>query len=118
MEQKNPVQELARISDLFVSSSDKEETGPTGLFERQGACSDQVGDESEVEETVSVRKRIGYPNTENAQENIKRCLFKHLDEDYMICRVELKKTKNISQPRAKKRTQEEILIVLKDSAPH
>jgi len=117
MEQKSPVHELARISDLFVSSSDKEETGPTGLFERQWTSSDQVGDESEVEETITVRKKIAYPNTENVQEKVRRCLFKHLDEDYMICRVELKKTKDTSQPRAKKRTQEEILIVLKDS-PH
>ncbi|MDY6989214.1 MAG: hypothetical protein SWQ30_14280 [Thermodesulfobacteriota bacterium] len=117
MEQKSPVHELARISDLFVSSSDKEETGPTGVLERQGTSSDQAGDESEVEETITVRKRIAYPATENARENIKRCLLKHLDEDYMICRVELKRTKEISRPGAKKRTEEEILIFLKDS-PH
>jgi len=117
MEQKSPIHELARISDLFVSSSDNEETGPTGVFERQGTSSDHAGDESEVEETIAVRKRIAYPATENARENIKRCLFKHLDEDYMICRVELKRTKEISQPGAKKRTEEEILIVLRDPGP-
>lgn len=117
MAQKSPVHELARISDLFVSSSDQEEIGPTGLYEGQGTCSDEVGDESEVEETVTVCKRIAYSNTENAQEKIKRSLFKYLEEDYMICRVELKKTKEMSLPGTKKRTQEEILIVLKDSLP-
>ncbi|MDY6951425.1 MAG: hypothetical protein SWE60_07935 [Thermodesulfobacteriota bacterium] len=116
MEQNSPVHELAKISDLFVSSRDKEETGPTDLAEGQGTSSDQAADAS-VEETVKVRKTIAYPDTEQAQESIRRCLFKHLDEDYVICSVELKKTKEISQPRVKKRTEEEILIVLKDSPP-
>jgi hypothetical protein len=115
MEQKPSVQELANISDLFVSSSNKEETGRTDLFEGRRGSSDQLEDGSEVEETVSVSKRIAYPSAKNVQEKIKRCLFKHLDEDYRICRVELRKTKNTSEPGTKKRTEEVIVIFLKDA---
>ena len=84
----------------------------------KGIPSAEVEDESEVEETVSVRKKIAYPDTENAQESMKRCLFQYLEEDYMICRIELRRTADISEPRSKKRREEEIVIVLKDAPAH
>jgi hypothetical protein len=49
---------------------------------------------------------------------MKRCLFQYLEEDYMICRIELKRTADSSKPRSKKRRKEEIVIVLKDAPTH
>jgi len=115
MEKKGPTQELEKVSNLFISSSEKEKTSAEKLSEFEEIYSGQAADEFEIEETVSVRKRIAYPDTENAQENIRKCLFKHLEEGYFICRVELRKNADILKPRSKKKTKEEILIFLKES---
>jgi hypothetical protein len=115
MEKKSTAQEIAEISNFFLSSSDKEKMLAEHLFDFKGIASAEEEDGSEVEETVSVRKEIAYPETENAQESMKKCLFQYLEEDYMICRIELKRTADISKPRTKKRTEEEILIVLNDA---
>ena len=118
MEKKSTAQEIAEISNFFLSSSDKEKMLAEHLYDFKGIPSVEVEDGSEVEETVSVRKKIAYPDTENAQENLKTCLFKYLEEDYMICRIELKRTADISKPRRKKRREEEVVIVLRDALTH
>ena len=114
MEKKNPAQELAEMSHLFLSSSEQDKPPGETVFALKGTSSGQAADGCEVEETVNVRKRIAYPATENAQEKIKRCLFNYLEENYVICRVDLKKTADVQKPRNKKSTQEEICIFVKD----
>jgi len=118
MEKKSTAQEIAAISNFFLSSSDKEKMLAEHLSDFKGIPSAEVEDGSEVEEAVSVSKKIAYPDTENAQESMKRCLFQYLEQDYIICRIELKRTADISKPRSKKRRKEEIVIVLKDAPPH
>jgi hypothetical protein len=115
MDRKVPAQELESISDFFISSPEERTTPVAHLSEFTEARSGQRAQECEIEETVSVRKRIAYPDSENAQEDIKKCLFKLLEEDYTICRVELKKSDDIFLPRSRTTKKEEVLIVLKES---
>ncbi len=84
MEKKNPSQELEKVSHLFISSNEEEKTPAKNSFESKGSYPADAENEFEVEESVSVRRKIAYPNTGNAQENIKKCLFNHLREDYII----------------------------------
>jgi hypothetical protein len=115
MAKKSSARELENVADFFISSKEKEENpvgSPSALAEDPG----QGESEFEVEETVSVRKRIAYPDTENAQDKIKRCLLKHLEEEYDIHRIELKKSRDIEMPGNRKRTQEDVLILLKESS--
>ena len=118
MEKKGPVQDLEKLSNLFISSGDKETGSAEDVPEPKEMDSAQAAGEFEVEELVSVRKRIAYPDTQAAQEDIKRSLFEHLEEDYSIRRVELKKTAQISSPGNRRRTKEEILIFIKESPSH
>lgn len=114
MEKKNAAQELAEISHLFLSSSGQDKSPGENLFALKGITSSGTVDECEVEETVSVRKRMIFQNREGAQEKIRRCLLRHLQEDYAICRIELKKSADMVKSGSKKRTEEEIVIFLKD----
>ena len=123
MEKKGPVQDLEKLPNLYISSGDKETVSAEDLPEPKGPEPKEMDPaqetgEFEVEERVSVRKRIAYPDTQGAQEDIKRSLFKHLEEDYSIRRVELKKTAQISSPKNIRRTKEEILIFIKESPSH
>jgi len=115
MEKNNPRRELENISNYFITSSEEKKTPVENLFEDRGIYSGRADEEFEVEESVSIRKKIEYLDTQNAQENIKRCLFGHLQEDYIISRIELRKTADILQPKRKKRREEEIIILLKEA---
>jgi hypothetical protein len=99
MEKKERGRELECVSDLFISSGEEEEVPDEELLECKGTYADQTEDDFEVEETVSVRKRITYPASEKAQENIRRCLHEHLKDDYIINRIELIKS---TDPQTKK----------------
>jgi hypothetical protein len=114
MAKKSSAREMENIADFFISSNDKEEA-PIQTLTEVAEDSGQAEEEFEVEEAVNVRKRIAYPDTENAQENIKRCLLKHLEEKYRIHRIELKKNSALEMPRSKKTTKEVVLILLKES---
>lgn len=116
MAKKSSARELENIADFFISTKEKEED-PVDSLTELAEDADQGKDAFELEETVSVRKRITYPDTENAQDHIKRCLLKHLEEEYEIHRVELKRNMDIEMPGNKKTTKEEVLILLKES-PH
>lgn len=115
MEKSNPRRELENISNYFITSSDEKKTRVENLFEDRGISSGRADEEFEVEERVSIRKEIEYIDTQNAQENIKRRIFAHLQDDYIISRIELRKTSDILQPKRKKRQEEEIIIILKEA---
>jgi hypothetical protein len=70
--------------------------------------------ESETDESVSIRRRISFPNSQNGQNELKASLFKHLQDNYAILRVELKKTTDCVQPKARKNTKEEVLLYIKE----
>ncbi len=113
MEKKERGRELECVSDLFISSAEKEEVPDEEPLEFKRTYADQTKDDFEVEETVSVRKRITYPASEKAQENIRRCLYEHLKKDYIINRIELIKSTETLKLRNLKSKKEEIIIVLK-----
>jgi hypothetical protein len=116
MAKKNSAREMENIADFFISPNEKEKDPVDGLNDLAGDL-DQGGAEFELEETVNVRKRMAFPDGENAQDHMKRCLLKHLEEEFKIHRIELKRSLDIEMPGNKKTTKEEVLILLKDS-PH
>ena len=48
---------------------------------------DQI--ECEVEETIRIERKIGYPNSESGQKNIRKTIFEYLKEGYEIQNIEL-----------------------------
>ena len=84
------------------------------ILESDGKHKDQAKDEREVEETVIVKRKITYPHTESSQQNIRKALFKHLEEAYSIKSIELRKTEIVSEERCKRRKDEEVTIFVKE----
>ena len=116
MEKKERGRELECVSSLFISSGEEEEKAPDEeLLEFKGTYADQTEDDFEVEETVSVRKKITYPASEKAQENMRGCLCQYLKNDYIINRIELIKNTETLKLRNVKNKREEIIIALKPS---
>jgi hypothetical protein len=106
---------LENISNLFLSSSEKskenlQQAGDQHEVEDRW----EVGNQCEVEETVSVCKKLAFQHDENVQQNILRTLTKHLEEGYYLKRIDLQKNEDISKPRGKFRREEEVIIFIKD----
>ncbi len=97
---------LESISNLFLSTSEKAKENLQ-----------QAEDQCEIEETVTVCKKLAFQHDENVQQNIIRTLSKHLEEGYNIKRVDLQKNEDISKPRSRMRREEEVIIFIKDRAP-
>lgn len=74
--------------------------------------SDNTKIKCDIEENVIVRRNIAYPNTPEAQKDILKSLSKHLEENYSVKSIELRKTDRISQPGIKKCTKEIVTIFL------
>jgi hypothetical protein len=70
----------------------------------------------DIEESVTVRRNIIYPNTPKAQQDILNSLSKHLEENYRIESIELSKTDRISEPKLKKCTEESVIIFINGGA--
>ena len=51
--------------------------------------------ECDVEEMVSINRKIAYPDNENTQKNIRKILFEHLEEGYEIRSIKIKKNEEI-----------------------
>ena len=93
---------------LVLGKIDKHEAGETGY-------SHQAENQCEVEETAKIRKTIAFQNDENAQQNMRSALSRHLKEGYGIRRVELKKIEENSEPRNRVRIEKDVSIFLKGS---
>jgi hypothetical protein len=113
MERTGPAQELSSISGLFISSQEEKKAPLSHVSELKGMAWGHPKEDCEVEEIVTVRKRIAYPGTRNGQENIKKSLFGFLQDGYSISRIELKKTSETLRPGNRTITQEEIALHLK-----
>ena len=116
MEKQGIGRELESVANLFVSSGEEEKAPVKELYEFKENTSGQKEVDFEVEETIKIRKKIAYPETEKAQENIKRRLFQLFQEGYIINRVELKKNTYAHKLKNRKVSQEEIIIFLKTSS--
>jgi hypothetical protein len=72
----------------------------------------------EIEEHVNIRRNIAYPDTSNAQKDILNSFSRHLEDNYRIKRIELKKTDRMSRPGMKKCRQENITLFTHKGADH
>lgn len=87
-------------------------TGKKGKGRSKGAPPDE--DEHGIEEAVSVHRRIAYPNTENAQQSMRKALFKYFEDGFHIRSMTLRKTIESSFP-GKTEKREEITVFVKGS---
>lgn len=78
---------------------------PDLLEEAEVAC--------EIEEKISVQKKIAFPDTEAAQIEMKDSLAKYLETGYRIKSIELEKTGETATPKGKEIRKEEIMISVK-----
>jgi hypothetical protein len=137
LEKKSLGKGLEEVSNIFLSNDDKErqmdtislsdaengknfEPNPsmnTGGKENEtlnSAHPDPDDDDCGVEESVSVYRRIAYPNTENAQKGMRKALFKYFEDGFHIRSISLRKTTGGKAPsRTEKR--EEITLLVKGS---
>ena len=66
----------------------------------------------DIEESITVRRSIAYPDTPKAQKDLLKSLSKHLEENYSVKSIKLKKTDRISRPGMKKCTEERVTIFI------
>jgi hypothetical protein len=116
MEKNGSAQELTSISGLFISSQEEKEGTLSQLSEPEGDCWNPSKEDCDIEESVTVRKRIAYPGTRTGQEKIKKNLFDFLKNGYSISRIELKKTSETFRPGNRIITSEEIALYMKQDA--
>jgi hypothetical protein len=83
-----------------------------GNFVAEETSSDSSELNRDIEEHVTVRRNITYPDTTKAQQEILKSFSKHLEENYSIKRIELIKTDRISQPGIKKCIKEIVTIFI------
>lgn len=111
MEKTGSAQELSSVSGLFISSKEEKQAPLSHVSELGDAA--WGPDKCEVEEVVTVRKRIVYPSTQNGQENVKKSFFAFLQDGYSVSRIELKKTSETLRPGNRTITNEEIALYMK-----
>ena len=81
-------------------------------FVAEETSSDNTKIKCDIEESVTVRRDFTYPNTPEAQKDILKSLSKHLEENYSVKSIELRKKDRISQPGMKKCTEESVTIFI------
>ena len=76
--------------------------------------SDHTEENCEIEETINLQKKIAYPDTETAQKDMRKALFKYLEAGYSIRVIELRKVDEFSKPKRKELRKEDIIIFVKE----
>ena len=104
MEKKSLERGLEEISNIFLST--KKNTNENLL---------QAEDECEMQETVTIRKKLAFYNDENVQNNMAISLSKHIEKGYHIRRIYLKKFEDISRPGSRTQKKEDLIISIKPS---
>ena len=79
-------------------------------FVARETSSDKPKINCDIEENVIVHRNITYPNTPEVQKDILKSLSKHLEENYSVKSIELRKTDRISRPGIEKYTKEIVTI--------
>jgi hypothetical protein len=100
----------ARYCEYFQAlDRDKpENTADNGI-----TFTDQAEGTCDIEETATVRRNLTYPETEKAQEDVRKILMTYLEEGFRIARIELRKVGKISKPGKRQQKNEEITIVVR-----
>lgn len=99
---------LEDISNLFLSTSHKAKEN----F-HQAEDEYRAEDHYELEETVTVCKKLAFDDDANVQQNMIETLSRHIEEGYHITRVDLQKHEDISKPGGRTRREEEVVIFIK-----
>lgn len=104
MEKKNSERDLEEISNLFLST-------------RKNAIenSHQAENQCEIQETVTVRKKLAFYNDENVQKTMTKSLARHIEEGYDIRCIILRKKEDNSTPGITLRKKEDVIISIKSS---
>ena len=79
-------------------------------FVARETSSDKPKINCDIEENVIVRRNITFQNTPEVQKDILKSLSKHLEENYSVKSIELRKTDRISRPGIEKYTKEIVTI--------
>ena len=118
MEMKNFGRELENVTNLFISSNGGNNSSPSEAAEetKEEEAKALVPDLSvEVEEKVSVQKKMAFPAVREGQVRMKNTLLDYLQNDYMVTRVELKKKTDLIEEGKKTVKEEELILFLRDS---
>lgn len=83
------------------------------IFEERRKNKDILETKCEVEETVSIDRKITYPDSAGGQKDMKKTLFGYIEEDFEIRNVELKKTYMDSKNRKKEKMDVQVIMSLK-----
>ncbi|MEJ2726164.1 MAG: hypothetical protein P8175_16300 [Deltaproteobacteria bacterium] len=114
MGKKRPARSLEDLSHVFLSTRDQ-------TVERKVAdeipadasvagCS-QLPDE--IEETVTVRRRIAYHDNAGVDDNMRNVLSEHLRQGYRLRRIELQRREDTGEPKHRVRREEDVTIFVK-----
>jgi hypothetical protein len=132
---------LGEVSDFFLSSNEVEDNEESGVkewdttpisrppdYQNYGAASqgkgmgvlpDNQGQSSreegtaEIEETTNIHRKMAYPNSEDGQRNLKKALFRHLEQGFILRHIELGRTDITSTERSRKRKEETVTLYVK-----
>ena len=120
MEKKSPEREmkdrrgLENISNLFLSTSHKAKENFQQTQDQYEAGDQHEGEaQYELEETVTVCKKLAFQDDENVQQNMMKTLSQHIEKGYHIMRVDLQKNEDISKPGGRIRREEQVVIFIK-----
>lgn len=105
MENKSSGRDLREISDIFLSTKENENENPH-----------QAEDQCEIQETVTVRKKLAFYNDENVQKNMTRSLSEHIEKGYDIRRIYLQKKEDVSTPKSRIHRKEDVIISIKPAS--
>ena len=101
----------ANYCEFFIPVLPSETTAQSP--EIKSAFPDQEDDNREIEERITVDKKVAYPDTKAGQQNIRRTLLRYLEEGYSIRTAELIKSETLSRPGRKEYRKEKIDVFVK-----
>jgi hypothetical protein len=100
----------ANYCEFFEPIPQKNES--TGTVKEPSPGNDEIA--CQIEESTAIRRIITYPPSPNAHQNILNSLSKHLEENYSIKSVDLRKTDEILRPGKIKHIDEDVTICIED----
>lgn len=102
MKNKRLERGLEEISHIFLSDGNKAED-----------ISRPPENQCDIQEAVTVRKKLSFYDHHNVQQHIKTSLDKHLEQGYQLKRICLYKEERVSKPKNNIHREEEVLIFIK-----
>jgi hypothetical protein len=102
MKSKRLERGLEEISHIFLSDGNKAED-----------ISHPPENQCEIQEAVTVRKKLSFYNHHNVQQHIKTSLAVHLEQGYQLKRICLHKKETVSKPKNNIHREEEVVISIK-----